>query len=95
MALRVLLLALPFRCETENLETKVAISSPIIKFGGRFLAQIVENRKTRLSSLFLGHWDHFLAKLWQFRSDRETTESGNLGDQVMNALPQIFESFFF
>jgi hypothetical protein len=37
MALRVVLqLALPFRCETENLETKVAISSPIIKFEADF-----------------------------------------------------------
>ena len=43
--------------------------------------QNVENCETRLSSLFLGPGDHFLAKLWQFRSDRETTESGNLGDQ--------------
>jgi hypothetical protein len=59
MALRVLRLALPFRCETENLEIKIAISSPIIKFGGWFFAQIVENRETRLSSLFLGPGDLF------------------------------------
>jgi hypothetical protein len=44
---------------------------------------MVENRETRLSSLSLGPGDHFfLEKLLQFRSDRETTESGNLGDQM-------------
>jgi hypothetical protein len=39
--------------------TRITVNSPIFSFGTRFFAQIVENRETQLSGLFLGSGDIF------------------------------------
>jgi hypothetical protein len=46
-------------------KSKIVITSPIFHFRAWFLAQIVENRETRLSRLVLGPGDNFLRKLWR------------------------------
>jgi hypothetical protein len=39
--------------------TRITVTSSIFNFSTRFFAQIVENRMTQLSSLFLGPGDIF------------------------------------
>ena len=45
-----------------DLRRRNTVTFPIIKFGARFLAQIVENRETRLSRSFLGLGDTFFSR---------------------------------
>ena len=42
-----------------DLVTRITVTSSIFNFSTRFFAQIVENRETQLSSLFLGPGDIF------------------------------------
>jgi hypothetical protein len=47
------------RARRGDLVTRITVTSSIFNFSTRFFAQIVENRKTQLSSPFLGPGDYF------------------------------------
>ena len=47
------------RARKGDLVTRITVTLSIFNFSTRFFAQIVENRETQLSSLFLGPGDIF------------------------------------
>ena len=81
-----------------DLVTRITVTLSIFNFSTRFFAQIVENRETQLSSLFLGPGDIFSKsydenQIWSERTGRVAAARGS-DAQISGAIQLPYKSVF-
>ena len=86
------------RARKGDLVTRITVTLSIFKFRTRFFAQIVENRETQLSSIFLGPGDIFSKsydenQIWSKRTGRVAAVRGS-DAQISDAIQLPYKSVF-